>query len=234
MADPKWLALARGEVGTKEWPGPSSNPTVEQYYLDAVGHRQRDDVPWCMAFVGAMVRRAGYVPPPTLMARSALTWPGAIKLSAPIPGAIVVFPRGRPPSGHVAIVDQVGPGWIDVIGGNQSDMVNRKRFPTRNVLGYRWPPGARLPGIPTLKALKRIEAKGELAVADKTAQQIMDEAQKLYSDADSVMSASGARGMAKTAASLIFYLAKLMLPSTHPAMKKALKLKAAKRVTRKK
>ena len=56
MAIPKWLELARAELGTKEMPGPLSNPTVVSYYLDAVGSRQADAVPWCAAFVGACSR----------------------------------------------------------------------------------------------------------------------------------------------------------------------------------
>ena len=70
MADPKWLVLAREQLGTVEMPGPGSNPKVVQYYLDVVGKRMADSVPWCAAFVGAMLMRAGKKSSGSLMARS--------------------------------------------------------------------------------------------------------------------------------------------------------------------
>ena len=40
--DPKWLVLARKELGTVEIPGPRSNPKVSQYYMDVVGKGMGD------------------------------------------------------------------------------------------------------------------------------------------------------------------------------------------------
>lgn len=137
MTGPEWLRLARKELGTKEFPGPSNNQTVTQYYADSIGRHMADSVPWCAAFVGAMLARAGRKPSGSLMARSYLDW-GA-KLDEPIPGAIVVFARGRPPSGHVAIVESVTNETLTVIGGNQSDAVTRANYPRSKALGYRWP-----------------------------------------------------------------------------------------------
>lgn len=134
---PAWLALAIKEIGTKEWPGSATNPIVAKYYADAAGHPQPDSVPWCAAFAGAMLRRAGWKPWGNLMARGALNWGTA--LSGPIPGAIVVFPRGRPPSGHVGIVELVQPTRIRVISGNQNDAVTRAWYSRDRAIGYRWP-----------------------------------------------------------------------------------------------
>jgi uncharacterized protein (TIGR02594 family) len=131
------LHLARQEIGTKERPGRANNPKVVQYYVDSVKAAQADSVPWCSAFVGAMLARSGYKPSGSLMARSYLTW--GRKLKEPVPGAIVVFARGRPPSGHVAIVESVSNGMLNVIGGNQSDAVTRARYSRAKALGYRWP-----------------------------------------------------------------------------------------------
>jgi hypothetical protein len=44
----------------KEWPADSDKPVVQAYYKDA-GHPEvrHDSVPWCAAFVSAMLARAG-------------------------------------------------------------------------------------------------------------------------------------------------------------------------------
>jgi uncharacterized protein (TIGR02594 family) len=135
----KLLDNARGEIGKKEWGGRPSNPEIEKYYTEAVGKKHFDSVPWCAAFVGAMLVRSGFKSSGSLMARSYTKY--GKQLTAPIPGAIVVFPRGKPPSGHVAIVERVTPKYVEVIGGNQSDQVSRKKFLRSNILrgGIRWP-----------------------------------------------------------------------------------------------
>lgn len=136
--DPPWLALARKELGTKEGLGPVNNATVLGYYADAKHPEiKQDSVPWCAAFVGAMLSRAGVKPSGDLMARSYLHWGQA--LEKPRLGCIVVFKRGAPPSGHVAFY--IGPG-ITVLGGNQGDAVTIGTFRPASVLGYRWPEAA--------------------------------------------------------------------------------------------
>lgn len=137
---PRWLHLARKELGTKEQPGPRNNPDVQMYYCEAVNAKHPDSVPWCAAFVGAMLARAGKKPSRSLMARSYLNW--GVSIREPIPGAIVVFSRGRPPAGHVAFVESVHDSTLIVIGGNQSDAVTRAVYPKSKVLGYRWPKGS--------------------------------------------------------------------------------------------
>lgn len=136
---PKWLELALAEVGVKEWPGTKSNPTVVDYFVDSVKVKAADSVPWCAAFVGAMLARAGIKPSGSLMARSYETW--GVKLKTPRPGAIAVWPRGRPPSGHVNIVVELRGGVVMCVGGNQSDAVNVKQYRVSQAIGFRWPKG---------------------------------------------------------------------------------------------
>lgn len=63
MTLPRWYELALGERGVKEAPGAADNPVVQAYYKDA-GHPEvkHDSVPWCAAFVGAMLARSGIKP----------------------------------------------------------------------------------------------------------------------------------------------------------------------------
>jgi uncharacterized protein (TIGR02594 family) len=120
-----------------EGPGTSDNPTVQAYYRDA-GHPEvkHDAVPWCAAFVGAMLKRAGIKPSGSLLARSYLQW--GKKLDKPAVGAIIVLQRGGSTFlGHVGFV--VDPAAHIMLGGNQSDRVSIQRYDPRKVLSYRWP-----------------------------------------------------------------------------------------------
>lgn len=138
--EPAWLALARAERGVKEKPGEGDNPVVGAYYRDA-GHPEvrHDSVPWCAAFVGAMLKRAGIEPSGSLAARSYLKW--GRPAESPKPGAIAVFARGNSSwQGHVAFVlRDLGDGRLQVIGGNQSDRVSIAAYPKTRLLGLRMP-----------------------------------------------------------------------------------------------
>ena len=137
-ADAPWLDLAAGEIGTKEAAGAADNPAVLRYFEEAqASWAKEDSIPWCAAFVGAMLSRTGYKPSGSLMARSYLDW-GKV-LDKPRRGCVVIFKRGNPPSGHVAFADEWTGSNIRVIGGNQSDSVTRQTFARAGVLGYRWP-----------------------------------------------------------------------------------------------
>jgi uncharacterized protein (TIGR02594 family) len=134
---PEWLRLAIEEIGTKELPGPRSNPTVMQYYYEVVGKRMQDSVPWCAAFAGAMLMRAGKKSSGSLMARSYMRYGKGV---SPRPGAIAVFPRGSSKVyGHVNFVERVDGDRLTCVGGNQSDAVTRQTYSRRKALGFRWP-----------------------------------------------------------------------------------------------
>lgn len=139
---PKWLTLAIKEIGVKEIPGPRSNPVVVNYYKDVVGKGHADAVPWCAAFVGAMLVRAGEQSSGSLMARSYLRY--GEKCTAQ-PGAIAVWPRGNSKVyGHVNFVERVAGGSITCVGGNQGDAVTRQTYSKSRALGFRWPSTKRI------------------------------------------------------------------------------------------
>ncbi|MEZ5776014.1 MAG: hypothetical protein R3D33_15310 [Hyphomicrobiaceae bacterium] len=85
MDEPRWLTLARGEIGVAEKPGAADDPRILAYYRDA-GHPEirHDEVAWCAAFVGACLKRSGIAPTGSLMARSYLRW--GQPLARPRPG----------------------------------------------------------------------------------------------------------------------------------------------------
>mgnify|MGYP003498752797 FL=1 len=139
MTLPNWYELALAERGVKEAPGEANNPVVQAYYKDA-GHPEvrHDKVPWCAAFVGAMLKRAGIKPSGSLAALSYLDW--GKKLSEPKQGCVVIMRRGNSSwQGHVAFYEKDAGVRIVCLGGNQSDRVSFASYPKSKVLGYRWP-----------------------------------------------------------------------------------------------
>ena len=142
MEQPAWLAAAWAEFGVREKAGAANAPAVVGYLAES-GHREiRDDAtPWCAAFAGAMLARAGITPSGSLMARSYLAWGHA--LDVPALGALAILSRGADANaGHVGFYLGASANRVFLLGGNQSDAVTVEAFEAARVLGYRWPSSA--------------------------------------------------------------------------------------------
>lgn len=144
--------LAGEDIGTFEW-AEGSNPKVLQYFADA-GHPQikSDEVAWCAAFVGAMLKRAGLPSTEALNARSYSEW-GEEVLEADVrEGDIAVFSRnGSSWQGHVAFVSEVSASKVKLRGGNQRDQVNEMWYAKdgkgSKLLSYRRYPEPKIAGF---------------------------------------------------------------------------------------
>lgn len=141
--EPYWISIARKYLGTKEIPGKGHHKLILKWWSMIRAPFTDDETPWCAGFVGGVLEEAKFVSTRSAWARSYLGW--GQKLSRPVVGCVVVFERG-PKSGHVGFVlGQNKNGNLIVLGGNQSDMVCIKPFEQGRVLGYRWPPGLKVP-----------------------------------------------------------------------------------------
>lgn len=131
--------IAAGEIGTTEVEGTEANPRVLEYYRHAgAGYVADDAVPWCAAFLGWVLAQAGIKNTGSLLARSYLDWGREAK--KPGKGCVVVLKRGTQPwQGHVGFLDKIEDKSVWVLGGNQGDAVNVKKFPRSAVLGFREP-----------------------------------------------------------------------------------------------
>lgn len=134
-----WMDAAWSHIGVKETAGSRATAEIVGMYA-ASGHPEvtSDEVPWCAAFVGKCLKDANLPNTGSLMARSYLEY--GTKLDEPKVGAIAIFKRGAPPSGHVAFVTGWGAGNIRVLGGNQGDKVCEANYPADSLIGLRWPP----------------------------------------------------------------------------------------------
>lgn len=135
----KAYELAQQDLGTWEW-ADGHNPKVVQYFAD-VGHSwvKDDETAWCAAFVGAMIERSGGNSTRKLNARSYLEWGEPVELADAQEGDIVVFSRGDPNGwqGHVGFFVKRVDTHIEVLGGNQSNQVNKQRYPVSRLLSIR-------------------------------------------------------------------------------------------------
>ena len=121
-ADPPWLKAAFSKLGLSEIPGSKHEAEIIAMYA-ACGHKiTNDETAWCAAFVGWCLWFSGLPNTRSLMARSYVKYGRALDRTKPIPrGAIAVWPRGAPPSGHVNFVLEDDGTYLTCIGGNQSN-----------------------------------------------------------------------------------------------------------------
>lgn len=125
--------------GTWEWAGDDHNPVVVKMYAES-GHPEikRDEVPWCAAFVGAVLARVGKQNTGSLLAKSYLNWGEKVSYKNAMPGDIVVLHRGNASwQGHVGFLVKKDRDYVHILGGNQNNQVNVTKYPVKRLAGVR-------------------------------------------------------------------------------------------------
>ncbi|NNG01109.1 MAG: TIGR02594 family protein [Desulfobacteraceae bacterium] len=139
--EPKWMDIARKEMGTKEYLGDADNPEVLKYLKSvdtlSISAQRNDETAWCSSFVNWCMEAAGIRGTENAAARSWLQWGREIDM--PEIGCVVVLWRGSPNGwqGHVGFYVKETATSIFLLGGNQGDQVNINRYAKNRVLGYR-------------------------------------------------------------------------------------------------
>jgi uncharacterized protein (TIGR02594 family) len=141
-AEPIWMREARRFMGLTEIPGPKSNPTIlgwaEALGGWIAGYYRNDDTAWCGLFMAHCV--GAVLPQEKLPANplGALEWNKfGSALSAPVPGAILVFSRTG--GGHVGLYVGEDDANYVVLGGNQGNKVKLSLVEKSRCVGIRWP-----------------------------------------------------------------------------------------------
>ncbi len=147
-----WLEYLCNHIGLKEVPGAQHNPLIVEWGKQSgIDWWNNDDDAWCAVAVNGALVNSGYPSTRSALARSFTRY--GTRLTRPVRGAIVVFPRGTNPLyGHVGIVEAVqSDGTITIVNGNSGNAVRRSVFRTSSILpdGIRWPPGA----VPPVESL---------------------------------------------------------------------------------
>ena len=163
----KWMTEARSLIGTREVPGGANNPVIMSWG-NRLGARilgiayTADSVPWCGLFAAHCVAQAGLTPPKiAIRAKAWATWGQALPMHTVIPlGAVAVFDRQG--GGHVGFVDSLNAdGTLNILGGNQGDAVNVRRFGRDRLIALRWPSGVAVGGPAKIASSAAANTTGE-------------------------------------------------------------------------
>lgn len=125
------IALAKKDFGLTEIKGKIHNTRIVQYFKDVGQKFSKDEIAWCAAFVGAILKRAGAKYIKTAWAEDYLKYPNAV--TEPKEGDIVIFSR------HVGFYISDTNNQVKIISGNMSDQVKYSDENKSDVLGYRRP-----------------------------------------------------------------------------------------------
>ncbi len=135
---PIWLKVALKEVGVHEIRGGKHSTRVLEYH-STTGKYSNDEVPWCGSFVNWVLLQAGFSKT-VAYAERAKSWAEFGKeVDSPLIGAIAV--KSRKGGGHVGFVVAVDGNSLYLLGGNQSDEVNIRRYRVQDFMTFRVPWG---------------------------------------------------------------------------------------------
>lgn len=83
ISEPKWMSMARNEIGVKEYSGSADNPDVVKYLKSvdtlSISAQRNDETAWCSAFVNWCMEEVGIKGTEKANARSWLKWGGKFK-----------------------------------------------------------------------------------------------------------------------------------------------------------
>lgn len=150
---PAWFEEGRRRMGLHE----RTDKKALAAWLASDGHFLGDpsQLPWCGDFVETCVRTAlpaEPIPDNPYLARNWMRF----GVEAPMTlGAVAVFWRGsrHGTAGHVGFVAGYRPGYLYVLGGNQSDRITIAPLAENRLLGCRWPKTVPLPSPRYLPAM---------------------------------------------------------------------------------
>lgn len=146
------FSVASKFLGVRETPGALSTPVIVAMLQLDTTWPERDEVPWCSAFVNAVAWLLGLPRSKSLAARSWLHVGTAITLDEAVAANDVVILKRNPQDagphveaapGHVGFfAGHLGSDDVLLLGGNQGDRVSVTAFSSARILGVRrlWPP----------------------------------------------------------------------------------------------
>jgi uncharacterized protein (TIGR02594 family) len=132
-----WMIIAENKMNLHE---KLDNKELKEF-LKSDGPTLGDPakLPWCGDFVETCIALAvpdAVLPTNPYLARNWLKFGRTVD---PCYGAILVFARGKPPSGHVGFYVSEDETHFAVLGGNQSDRVSVAKLDKERLLGARLP-----------------------------------------------------------------------------------------------
>ncbi len=147
MSTPRWLSIARSEIGVGEIPGPRHSSRILGWLASLHAWWREDETPWCGVFIAHCMQEAGIPYPKYYMrAKAWATWGVPMPVNALAPGTVLVFER--PGGGHVSFYAGEDALNYYVLGGNQHNAVNISKIAKNRMIAARWPVGEPVVGGP--------------------------------------------------------------------------------------
>jgi len=138
---PVWLERAENERDISEIPGAKHNPRILEYFDVCTYKAKEDEVPWCSAFVCAMLEWSRVRSTRSAAAKSYIGW--GLPIEIPTIGCIVILTRPggtkEKPLYHVGFFNGESEKGIFVLSGNYRNTVCTAEFSKTRVVGYRIP-----------------------------------------------------------------------------------------------
>lgn len=156
-----WFTEAQRAIGVHEDTSPASNPLIIGWAKRLRIAYNNDETPWCGLFVAHCIGLTLPTEPLPTNPLGARNWSNFGVACTPQPGAVMTFWRESRTSGkgHVGFYVGEDAAAFHILGGNQGDAVNVKRFPRERFLTARWPKTAPAPtGGP-----RRLQADGSFS-----------------------------------------------------------------------
>jgi uncharacterized protein (TIGR02594 family) len=131
------LEIALTQYGQKEIAGEKDNTVIVKYAKDiGMDWVKHDETAWCAIFVNWCFLKSGFDFKWKANARSWLLQ--GQMTDTPALGDVVIFKRGNSAwQGHVGFYINETHGYINVLGGNQSNQVKISMYLKSKVLGFR-------------------------------------------------------------------------------------------------
>ena len=138
--DPKWIEIAKKEIGVKEIKGAKDNERIVEYHNSTTFKASDDETPWCSSFVNWCITKAGYKGTNSAQAISWKRW--GKKVDKPVYGCIVIIDysyKGEKYKGKGHVGFAVGGDSelnLYLLGGNQSDSVKVSKYRCSSITKY--------------------------------------------------------------------------------------------------
>jgi uncharacterized protein (TIGR02594 family) len=135
---PKWLEIARREIGVTETGTGNGNPRIIEYNASTSLGPVSEKVPWACSFVSWVFEQAKIEG--NLRSASCADWLSfGYPIDSPQLGALVILTPARGTSSHAGFAIAQDETTVTILGGNSADSVRVSRFPKDRVRAYRWP-----------------------------------------------------------------------------------------------
>jgi uncharacterized protein (TIGR02594 family) len=136
-SDPPWITVALKEYEQARLIAPNNNPRILEYLRSIPGGENLSDkVDWASAFAEWTLNQVGISGPKNLTAKAWVRWGRGVK--EPQKGAVAIFNFDG--TEHVAFFLADAGDDLIVLGGNQEQKVQARRYPKSKLITYRMPP----------------------------------------------------------------------------------------------